>query len=87
MVGVSYDDQASNAKFRDKYFFPYDLLSDEDGVMSVAFGVSDPDSARSPRKSVLIGPDGRVAAIYEKVEPETHPAQILDDLDSLANNC
>ena len=29
--------------------------------MSVAYGVSEPDSPRSPRKSVLIGPDGNIA--------------------------
>ena len=86
MVGVSYDDQAANAKFRDKYSFPFDLLSDADGVMSVAFGVSEPNSVRSPRKSVLIGPDGKVVAVYEQVDPSEHPAQILGDLDALAKN-
>ena len=73
MVGVSYDDQAANAKFRDKNSFPLDLLSDADGVVSVAFGVSEPNSVRSPRQSVLIGPDGKVAAIYEQVDPAEHP--------------
>jgi len=86
VVGVSYDDQAANVKFRDKYSFPFDLLSDADGVMSVAFGVSEPNSVRSPRKSVLIGPDGKVAAVYEQVDASEHPAQILGDLDVLAKN-
>ena len=83
VVGVSYDDQATNAKFRDKYSFPFDLLSDEEAVMSIAFGVSEPDSSRSPRKSVLIGPDGKVAATYEDVKPADHPAQVLGDLDDM----
>tara|TARA_Y100000588_G_scaffold29785_1_gene28979 strand:- start:218 stop:376 length:159 start_codon:yes stop_codon:yes gene_type:complete len=48
--------------------------------MSIAFGVSEPDSARSPRKSVLIGPDGKVAATYDKVTPADHPSQVIDDL-------
>ena len=86
MIGVSYDDQASNAKFRDKYSFPFDLLSDAEGAVSVAFGVSEPNSDRAPRKSVLIGPDGKVAAVYEQVNPAEHPAQILGDLDVLTRN-
>ena len=86
VVGVSYDDQVANAKFRDKYSFPFDLLSDAEGVVSVAFGVSEPNSDSSPRKSVLIGPDGKVVAVYEQVNPAEHPAQILRDLDVLTKN-
>ncbi len=29
--------------------------------MTVAFGVAEPGAAKSPRKSVLIGPDGKIA--------------------------
>ena len=86
MIGVSYDDQASNAKFRDKHSFPFDLLSDAKGEVSVAFGVPELNSDRSPRKSLLIRPDGKVAAVYEQVNPAEHPAQILDDLDVLKRN-
>lgn len=80
---MSYDSPADNAAFRTKFSFPYDLLSDTDGKVSVAFGVSEPDSARSPRKSVLIGPDGTVAAAYDKVSPADHPAEVISDLDRL----
>lgn len=58
-------------------------MSDEDGAVSIAYGVSEPDSARSPRKSVLIGPDGKVAASYDAVKPADHPAEIIADLDRL----
>jgi peroxiredoxin len=51
--------------------------------MSIAYGVSEPDSARSPRKSVLIGPDGKVAASYDAVKPADHPAEVIADLDRL----
>ncbi len=83
MVGLSYDSPADNGAFRTKFDFPYDLLSDADGAVSVAYGVSDADSPRSPRKSVLIGPDGTVARAYDEVKPADHPAQVLADLDAL----
>jgi len=82
-VGISYDSPADNGAFRDKFSFPYDLLSDADGAVSIAYGVSEPDSPRSPRKSVLIGPDGKVAATYDAVTPADHPAQVIADLDGL----
>ena len=82
-MGISYDSPADNGAFRDKFSFPYDLLSDADGAVSIAYGVSEPDSPRSPRKSVLIGPDGKVAAAYDAVTPADHPAQVIADLDSL----
>ena len=81
---MSYDSPTDNGAFRDKFSFPYDLLSDEEGVMSIAFGVSEPDSARSPRKSVLIGPDGKVAATNDKVTPADHAGQVIDDLDGMS---
>lgn len=83
MLGVSYDSPAANGAFRTKFSFPYDLLSDADGKMSVAYGVSEPGAARSPRKSVLVGPDGSVAVAYDTVAPAEHPDAVLADLDRL----
>ncbi len=80
---MSYDSSRDNGLFRDKFSFPYDLLSDKDGEMSVAFGVAEPGSARPPRKSVLIGPDGKVAVTYDKVTPAEHSGQVIDDFDGI----
>ena len=59
-------------------------MSDADGAVSISYGVSDPDSGRSPRKSVLIGPDGKVAASYDAVTPADHPEQVITDIDQLS---
>ncbi len=48
--------------------------------MTVAFGVAEPGAARSPRKSVLIGPDGKIAKAYDTVVPAEHPDQVLADI-------
>ena len=50
----------------------------------MAYGVAEPDAERSPRKSVLVGPDRRVAVAYDTVKPADHPDQVLADLDRLA---
>ena len=83
MLGVSFDSPAENRAFREKFDFPYDLLSDLEKSASVAYGAAEPDSARPSRVSVLIGPDGRIAASYGSVTPADHPSQVLADLDRL----
>jgi peroxiredoxin len=51
--------------------------------MSTAYGVTEPGAEKSPRKSVLIGADGKVVAAYDTVKPPEHPDQVLADLDKL----
>ena len=83
MLGISYDAPADNLAFRDKFGFPYDLLSDAQGTASLAYGAAVADAARASRVSVLIGPDGRVAVAYAEVVPAEHPDQVLADLEGL----
>jgi len=85
VLGISFDAPADNGAFRDKFSFPYDLLSDEQGTASVAYGAAEADAVKASRVSVLIGPDGRVAAAYPKVTPAEHPDQVLSDLDRLGS--
>ena len=81
---MSFDSIEANRNFREKQAFPFDLLSDLDKSASIAYGVAAEEDARTPRRSVLIGPDGRVAASYATVKPVDHPAQVLADLDALS---
>ena len=82
-MGVSCDPCADNKAFREKFSFPYDLLSDEDKSMTVSYGVDLTDSGRTSRKSVLVGPDGKVAKAYDTVKPADHPDEVLVDLAAL----
>lgn len=80
VLGVSADSSADNKAFRDKFDFPYDLLSDTEMAMSVAYGAAEAGAAMPARVSVLVGPDGAVAATYAKVSPADHPQEVLADL-------
>ena len=82
-MGCSLDSPADNKAFQMKFNFPYDLLSDTDKSMSIAYGAAEGDSTRPTRISVLVGPDGKVAAVYSKVTPADHPDEVLATLDSL----
>ena len=80
VLGVSFDSAADNKAFKDKFDFPYDLLSDGDKGASIQFGASDGSPGNASRVSVLIGPEGDIIRAYEKVIPADHPEQVLADL-------
>ena len=80
---MSFDPPEANKKFKEKFSFPYDLLSDTDKAMSKAYGAATDESRTASRVSVLIAPDGKVAKSYGKVSPADHPSEVLGDLDRL----
>jgi len=81
ILGISNDPPPKNKKFQTAQNFPYDLLSDEDLKISMAYGAADSaDAGKASRISYLIGPDGKIAKAYGKVKPPEHPDQVLADI-------
>ena len=83
ILGLSFDSTDDNRAFKEKFEFPYDLLSDTDKSVSVSFGAATNDQEKASRVSVLIGPDGKIAKAYAEVKPADHPDQVLADLAKL----
>ena len=85
VIGVSLDDVASHAKFAEKYRVPFPLLADTAHQVSTAYGVlsSTVGFHYARRTTFLIDPQGKVAKVYEDVDPEKNSAQVLRDLASL----
>ena len=84
VVGVSCDSPADNRAFRDKFAFPFDLLSDEDRSVSMRYGAAEDADQKYPKRiSYLIDPEGRIARVYAKVVPAEHPDEVLAALDEL----
>ena len=84
VVGVSCDSPADNRAFRDKFAFPFDLLSDEDRAMSMRYGAAQSADQKHPaRISYLIDPEGRIARVYGAVKPAEHPDEVLAALDEI----
>jgi thioredoxin-dependent peroxiredoxin len=81
VLGVSFDAPAANKAFVDAERFPFRLLSDTDRTLAVAVGAADNATQSVARRiSYLVGPDGRVRAVYDTVVPATHARNVLDDL-------
>ena len=75
IYGVSTQDAASHKAFIAKHGFQFPLVVD-DGKVAAAFGVPVTMGFAS-RQSFLIGPDGKMRAVWRDVQPEGHAAQVL----------
>lgn len=85
VLGVSLDDVKSHADFAAKYHVPFPLLSDADSTTAQAYGVlaSKIGFKYARRTTFLIDPNGKVAKVYQDVDPEKNSGQVLADLASL----
>ena len=86
VFGISTDPVKSHAKFIQKHALPFPLIADEDRQIVNAYGVWVPKSLYgktylgTERSTFVIGPDGRIAAIFEKVKPDEHLESLLEVL-------
>ena len=83
MVGISKDPPAAQRKWKEKLGLPFPLLSDEDTEVQQAWGVWKEKNMYGKkvmgiaRTTFIIGPDGKIEHIFEKVKPEAHAAEVL----------
>jgi peroxiredoxin Q/BCP len=80
VFGISADDQASHAAFREKYELPFTLLADPDREAGEAYGVIRPESPYFERSTFIVGADGNVARVMRKVDPTEHADLVLASL-------
>lgn len=86
VFGVSIDSAASHAKFIKKHTLPFPLLVDESHALVDAFGVWVEKSMYgkkymgTERSTFVIDPKGKILAVFRKVKPADHVAQLLEIL-------
>jgi peroxiredoxin Q/BCP len=84
IVGVSPDPCSRHDKFKTKYDLDLTLLSDESKGMLEAYGVWKEKSMYGrkymgvERTTFLIGPDGKIARVWNKVKVPGHAKEVLD---------
>lgn len=89
ILGISADSPKSHQKFSEKYQLNFPILSDVDKkVISQyqALGTKKMFGREYQgilRISYLIDPEGKIVKAYEKVKPNLHPQQVIQDLKNL----
>jgi thioredoxin-dependent peroxiredoxin len=78
LLGASADDEKLQDKFIEKEMLPYPLLCDTDLTLIRALGIANANGKTPQRKTFVVGKDGKIAKIYEKVDPKGHPTEVLE---------
>jgi thioredoxin-dependent peroxiredoxin len=92
VVGVSKDSVRSHKKFAEKHHLNFTLLSDPEHVVIEAYDSWKPrkfmgrEYMGTERNTFIISPDGMIVREYRGVDPKTHAAQIISDLQELQAN-
>ncbi|MDA1313990.1 MAG: thioredoxin-dependent thiol peroxidase [Acidobacteria bacterium] len=83
VLGVSPDSVKSHEKFKTKFELPFPLIADEDHSIAEKYGVWKEKSMYGrkymgiERSTFVIAPDGKVAAIFDKVKVKGHVDDVL----------
>lgn len=85
ILGISLDTPRSHADFAHRHGLPFPLLSDPGGKTAAAFGsLLNLGLLRvARRKTFIIGPDGRIAARFDRVDTARHSAEVKRVLETL----
>ncbi len=91
VLGISPDTVRAQAKFSEKYGFPYPLLADRDRAVAHAYGVRKPSEQRpsgaayGTRTTFLIDEAGRISRVYEGVKPIGHSQEVFAALNAASS--
>jgi peroxiredoxin Q/BCP len=89
ILGVSPDSSKTHTNFIAKHDLPFALLADTEREVLKLYGAwglkknYGREYEGVLRTTFLIGADGKIAKVYEKVKPAAHSAEILADLEQL----
>lgn len=86
IFAVSRDSDASHKGFREHYHLPFPMVADTSGAVQKAYGVPSiaPAIDIASRVTFLVGPDGKIARIWPKVDPVVNAKEVLDAVATLS---
>jgi peroxiredoxin Q/BCP len=84
ILGISPDSADSHGEFKAKYGLPFPLLVDADHQVALKYGAWGSKTIRGKeevgvlRSTFVVGPDGRIRAIFRRVQVEGHSREVLE---------
>lgn len=82
ILGVSADSLESHKEFSDKYLLNFPILPDPEKKIIKDYDVLGIGGFVARRTSFLINPEGKIAKIYDNVNPDIHATQVMADLEN-----
>jgi peroxiredoxin Q/BCP len=84
IVGVSFDPPSRNSAWAADEGFQFELWTDDNRDLAVAFGAASSSSAPyASRVTVILNADGEAVLEYRVTSISPHPAQVLSDCQAL----
>lgn len=84
VIGASADDEKLQQKFIDEHKLPFPLLTDTKQELIKDLGILSSAKGTTPKRvTFVIDKEGKIAKIYDKVNPATHPKEVLDFVKTL----
>ena len=89
VFGISPDPVKDVTKFAEKFDLNFPLLADADHSVCEAFGVWGEKSMMGKsylganRTTFIVGKDGKISHVFEKVKPDGHDAEVMRTLKAL----
>lgn len=78
MLGISFDSVKSNTAFAEKFDYPFQLLSDPERKVGLAYGACEsPKDRYAKRITYVIGPDGKIEQAIETKDPAGQAESLL----------
>ena len=90
VLGISPDKPSAQKKFKEKEELPYTLLADDKKEVAKKYGVLKEKNMYGKkvmgiaRTTFLIGPDGKIAHVFENVKPDGHAEEVLAQVKEMA---
>ena len=84
VLGISPDDQKAVIKFAEKFHLNFPLLADADHAVAEKYGAWQEKSMYGrkywgvARVTYVIGKDGKILHVFEKVKPDGHDQEVLE---------
>jgi len=90
LLGISPDTPKAQKKFEEKFDLPFTLLGDADKKVANAYGVMKEKNMYGrkvigvARTTFVIGPDGKIKHVFNKVKPEGNADEVLELVKGMA---
>jgi peroxiredoxin Q/BCP len=83
VIGASADGEEAQTKFIKDHNLPFALLCDTKLALIGPLGIEVAGRKVPKRVTYVVGKDGAIAKVYDKVSPASHPAEVLAFVESL----